>query len=465
MAESPNGRNSEGVQVIRHPRSADQPEQGWLRAVNLQRFSWYSATQSIRMGVERGGRFTAWGQDTSFVAPTQVQSFNPASLDWHVDTARMGQAKPFPRADVSDDWLSGFPQQAWGISADRAFSEEERVSGDLSSLTWLTPYESANSGGGWTGGAYQERISEGVCIRRFVRTDFPEMGWLQTANIPAYNPAPQDWHVDTARTPSSIKPFPLGQVAGGWVGGQPSAWLIPAEYPYKSRRYWTGQPFSQDWLSGFPRPNAWPVSADRAISHEDIVSADLGTLGWLASSTSTDSGGGWTGGSYQARISEGVSIRRFVRTDFPQAGWLCAFLASFSHPAKWTISSDRPVRRPPNARALWGAAWELGWIDAWELPVIGGPTIFYQDQPRGGDDAPKRTRQQHEREKDLSESLEQTMRAMLWHPRTVAAVAASVADTREAIRSRQRHAAATTLLETRARLADEQDDEEWILMS
>lgn len=83
---------------------------------------------------------------------------------------------------------------------------------------------------------------------------------------------------------------------------------------------------------------------------------------------------------------------------------------------------------------------------------------------RGGG-LPQISKRRREREKDLSESLEQTMRALLWHPKTVAAVAASVAGVREDRRQRDRQATVRTMVETRARLADEQDDEEWILMS
>lgn len=118
--------------------------------------------------------------------------------------------------------------------------------------------------------------------------------------------------------------------------------------------------------------------------------------------------------------------------------------------------------REPVTWSTWGVSWGQAWSNAWGY--IAAPTVLYQDQA-GGDDAPPQTRSQHEREAALSDELEQTMRALLWHPKTVAAVATSVADTREATRLRQRHAAATTLVQTRARLADEQDDEEWILMS
>lgn len=55
------------------------------------------------------------------------------------------------------------------------------------------------------------------------------------------------------------------------------------------------------------------------------------------------------------------------------------------------------------------------------------------------------------------------MQALHDHPRAVAAVASSVAETREAERLRRRHEAVDTLLKTRQ--AEEQDEEEWILMA
>lgn len=116
--------------------------------------------------------------------------------------------------------------------------------------------------------------------------------------------------------------------------------------------------------------------------------------------------------------------------------------------------------RTPITWSTWGVSWGQAWGNSWG--PIGAPTILYQQQGGG---LPKRRRKQHEREKELSESLEQTMRAMLWHPRTVAAVASTVATTREDQRLRRRHEAVHTLLQTRTRLAEEQDEEEWILMA
>ncbi len=128
----------------------------------------------------------------------------------------------------------------------------------------------------------------------------------------------------------------------------------------------------------------------------------------------------------------------------------------------WGESWDSTGVHVPTSWPSWGVAWGQAWGNAWGF--IGAPTIFHQDQPRGGG-LPKLRKAQHEREKELSEALEQTMRAMLWHPRAVAAVATSVATTREEQRVRRQHETVHTLLQTRARLAEEQDEEEWILMA
>lgn len=102
----------------------------------------------------------------------------------------------------------------------------------------------------------------------------------------------------------------------------------------------------------------------------------------------------------------------------------------------------------------WGQAWGNSW------GFIGAPTIYYQ---RGGG-LPTISRRRHERERELSDALDATMRELFWQPIEAAALAATQAATQHREHVRRVETTTRTLLESRARQEEEQDDEEWVLM-
>jgi len=161
-----------------------------------------------------------WDQDdANFDVVNFAQAFDPATQDWHIDTARTSQRLGrFLRETVPDNaWMGDHAQlNAWGIPADRMRLGLRYQRDTNTDVSWIFPtlpvFDPVNFN--WT---QQTEQTQGG--KTYQRDTNPDTSWM-FPNLPAaFDPAIQDWHIDSntyqSRAWWSDRPLP-------------DAWLVPS---------------------------------------------------------------------------------------------------------------------------------------------------------------------------------------------------------------------------------------------
>lgn len=320
MADNqPQGRNSEGVVAIRHPRT-DVPEFGWIvtpaasMAYNaFTGYAWYSETQA-----PRAAAIARMVRDTNVSLGWLFQSIpgtvNPALYDWGIQSLRNvrdrslyldGEKRPSHGLGGGSDPIAPFDPAVseWPIDSQRQPNKPYWTSRWIG-IDWLTPdittpfnpssqpwsqdsqrptKSTQNRLISWTRSGYFLSLFDDFEFAKFPwHTDSQRVPhdpywtnlWIGTDFIPpelraVFTPASQlNWQIDSQRVPAP----PYWNSA--WQGND---WLTPAllaqiafnpatedwtakTNTYQSRAWWSDSPHEQAWMVPAVKfdPKLWP---------------------------------------------------------------------------------------------------------------------------------------------------------------------------------------------------------------
>lgn len=307
-AQQPQGRNSEGVKVIRHPRGIDTPDSDWLRSVTTGAYDpttgygWAFATQSMRVAARaRSARETNLSLGSLFASV--AGNVNPALYDWQINSLRNvrnrslyqdGARNPAHGNSVSADFTIPFDPTQTGWPADsQIVSDKPYWTSQWTGNDWLTPdiaaqFDPSKQGFWtidsqrlqtpqiqkiicWTNSGYFVSLLDEFEVGKFPwRTDSQRVPgkpywtnpWIGTDFIPPelrslFDPAQESWMVDSQRIPAP--PY----WTSTWTGND---WINPellAEIAHDPAKVdWTIQTHTyqvRPWWSDSPQPQAWMV--------------------------------------------------------------------------------------------------------------------------------------------------------------------------------------------------------------
>lgn len=327
MADNqPQGRNSEGVVAIRHPRT-DVPEFGWIvtpaasTAYNaFTGYAWYGETQALRTAAR-----AKLVRDTNVALGWLFQSIpgtvNPALYDWNTNSLRNvrdrslyldGEKRPSHGQGGATDAVAAFDPAVseWPIDSQRVASKPYWTS-RWHGVDWLTPSitssfnpatqpwssdsqlpvkSTQNRLISWTRSGYFLSLFDDFEFAKFPwRTDSQRIPadpywtnlWIGTDFIPpelraVFDPAGQfNWQVDSQRVPA--KPYWTSRWTGNdWLGPALLAeiahnpaiadWSIHTD-TYQSRAWWSDSPEPIGWLVPSVRFDARFFPATVIASH------------------------------------------------------------------------------------------------------------------------------------------------------------------------------------------------------
>lgn len=271
-AQEPQGRNSEGVRVIRHPRSEGAIEQGWIRkptgtlfeAVNA--YGWYSESQSYRPYERTSGYGARCGPNHDFyqTAPEQGWLRKPTGTFYEA--------------------VSGY-----GWYHDSFFStprhparDLERWDQDDATFDVIVVSPAIND---W----FQDTVRTAPGPR-YLRDAGQSVGWIfPTLPVSSYDPAPQDWTIHTERMGLEMRVQRYTNPDLSWLANVSpiTGWNAPVDRLGTGARYQRDTNVDRSYLAIVTPPfdpalQAWSIPADRMAHALGRWTAETNpTYGWI----------------------------------------------------------------------------------------------------------------------------------------------------------------------------------------
>jgi hypothetical protein len=305
-AQQPQGRNSEGVKVIRHPRG-DIQNVGWLRSVTsgayepTTGYGWYGETQSMRLR-DQSRLVRETNVSLGWLFSSVPGGVNPSLFNWQIDSLRNvrnrslyqdGARNPAVGNSGSADFTIPLDPTQVGWPADSQLNPGKPYwTSQWTGNDWITPdvvaqFNPANQGNWpidsqrpqkpleqkivcWTSSGYFVSLLDDFEFAKFPwRTDSQRVPgkpywtapWTGVDFIPpetsaVFDPAQESWVVDSQRVPAP-PPWTNNWTGNDWLSPDLLAeiahnpaiadWTIQTN-TYQSRAWWTDQPNPIGWL-------------------------------------------------------------------------------------------------------------------------------------------------------------------------------------------------------------------------
>lgn len=248
--QQPQGRNSEGVVAIRHPRSEGAIEQGWLAKATgsgtfyeaRTDFGWYSATQSIRaQGAvrfygERGRRTELYYQ----TAPEQGWLRKPTGTFYE---ARTG---------------FGWYHDTFASTPRHPARDLDRWDQDDTNFDVIVNAPAIND---W----FQDTVRT-ASGPRYLRDGGQSVGWIfPTLPVSSYDPAPQDWTIHTERMGLELRGPRDTTPDLSWLANASAltGWNLPADRVSRLAHLWPDTQQTNPWLGSVSPIVGWNAPTDR----------------------------------------------------------------------------------------------------------------------------------------------------------------------------------------------------------
>lgn len=312
MAQKPVGnRSSEGVVAIRHPRT-DFPQMGWLTTASVPLydattgFGWFAQTATWVTPKHPARDLNRWGKADANFDVINFSTFDPATQDWHIDSARTSQR-----------------------------------------------------------------------LGRFLRDTNTDVAWINQ-NLPVvFDPAIQDWHIDSARTAKKLGTFIRETgLDNAWMGdlARLSAWGIPADRTRPGLRYQRDTNTDVSWI--FPTLPAFdPATYPWAIQSDRTRRRPSSYLHWRTTPTGAGAPAEFdpTTFSWTQATARAATVPRYRRDTNTDVSWIFPNLPAFDPAIQdWTQQTTRTARgkqpRPDTNT-------DVSWIFP-NLPVVFDPSTY-----------------------------------------------------------------------------------------